>query len=54
MDHEYEAVFRIGRLGSFFFPLVRGGGGRINDSKNEAGLRIVSVQGLTTSPERPR
>ena len=26
MDHEYEAVFRIGRLGSFFFSSGGGGG----------------------------
>ena len=57
MDHEYEAVFRIGRLGSFFFSSGRGR--RMNDSKNEAGLRIVGVQGLSSSPlgwsnERPR
>ena len=25
MDHAYEAVFRIGRLGSFFFSSGRGG-----------------------------
>ena len=58
-----EAVFRIGRLGSFFFSSgVYGGGegvGRMNDSKNEAGLRIVGLQGLSSSPlgwgnERPR
>ena len=62
MVHEYEAVFRIGRLGSFFFSSGKGwggGGGGMNDSKNEAGLRIVSVQGLSSSPlgwgnERPR
>ena len=51
MDHKYEAVFRIGRLGSFFFSSGRGGGGvQMNDSKNEAGLRIVGVQGLSSSP----
>ena len=52
MDHEYEAVFRIGRLGSSFFSSGKGGGGvggRMNDSKNEAGLRIVGVQGLSFS-----
>ena len=27
MDHEYEAVFRLGRLGSFFFSSGRGRGG---------------------------
>ena len=60
MVHEYEAVFRIGRLGSFIFSSGRGGGGvRMNDSKNEAGLRIVGVQGLSSSPlgwgnKRPR
>ena len=62
MEHEYEAVFRIDRLGSFFFSSVGGGGGgapRMNASKNEAGLRIVGVQGLSSSPlgwgnERPR
>ena len=60
MVHEYEAVFRIGRLASFFFSSGwGGGGGRMNDSKNEAGLRIVGVQGLSSSllewgNERPR
>ena len=62
MVHEYEAVFRICRLESFFFSSGGGGGrrrGRMNDSKNEAGLRIVGVQGLSSSPlgwgnERPR
>ena len=49
MVHEYEAVFRIGRLGSFFLSSGRGGGGRMNDSKNEAGLRIVGVQGVSSS-----
>ena len=53
MVHEYEAVFRIGRLASFFFSSGwgggGGGGGRMNDSKNEAGLRIVGVQGLSSS-----
>ena len=46
MDHEYEAVFRIGRLRSLLFT---SGGKRMNDSKNEAGLRIVGVQGLSSS-----
>ena len=42
------------------YPKKRGGGGgRMNDSKNEAGLRIVGVQGLSSSllewgNERPR
>ena len=27
MVHEYEAVFRIGRLGLFFFSSGKGGGG---------------------------
>ena len=61
MVHEYEAVFRICRLESFFFSSGggEGGRGRINDSKNEAGLRIVGVQGLSSSllewgNERPR
>ena len=61
MDQEYEVVFRIGRLGSFFFCSGGGGGGggRMNDSKNDSGLRIVGVQGLSSSPlgwgnERPR
>ena len=36
MDHEYEAVFRMGRLRSHFFSSGEGGGGA-NDSKNEAG-----------------
>ena len=36
MDHEYEAVFRMGRLRSLFFSPGEGGGG-LNDSKNEAG-----------------
>ena len=60
MVHEYEAVFRICRLESFFFSSGGGGGGgRMNDSKNEAGLRIVGVQGLSSSllewgNERPR
>ena len=50
MVHEYEAVFRICRLESFFFSSGGGGGrGRMNDSKNEAGLRIVGVQGLSSS-----
>ena len=34
MDHAYEAVFRIGRLGSFFFSSGGGGegrGGRANE-----------------------
>ena len=33
MVHEYEAVFRIGRLGSFFFSSGKGwgGGGRGNE-----------------------
>ena len=60
MNHKYEAVFKMGRLGSFLFSSGgrRGGGGK-NDSKNEAGLRIVGVQGLSISPlgwgnERPR
>ena len=35
MDHEYEAVFRMGRLRSLFFSPGEGGG--LNDSKNEAG-----------------
>ena len=59
MVHEYEAVFRIGRLASFFFSSGWGGGRQMNDSKNEAGLRIVGVQGLSSSllewgNERPR
>ena len=33
---------------SFFFS--SGGGRGMNDSKNEAGLRIVGVQGLSSSP----
>ena len=27
MDHKYEAVFKIGRLGSFLFSSGGGGGG---------------------------
>ena len=50
MVHEYEAVFRICRLESWVFYYGGGGGrGRMNDSKNEAGLRIVGVQGLSSS-----
>ena len=29
MDHEYEAVFRMGRLRSHFFSSGEGGGGRM-------------------------
>ena len=33
MEHDYEAVFRIGTLGSFFFSSGKGGaaGGRANE-----------------------
>ena len=31
MVHEYEAVFRIGRLGSFIFSSGGGGGGGANE-----------------------
>ena len=59
MDHKYEAVFKIGRLGLFLFSSGGGGGEWKNDSKNEAGLTIVGVQGLSISPlgwsnEKPR
>ena len=36
MDHEYEAVFRMGRLRSHFFSSGEGGGGG-KDSKNKGG-----------------
>ena len=49
-DHEYEAVFRIGRLRFLFFSSGVVGGGGMNDSKNEAGLRIGGVQELSSSP----
>ena len=40
MDHEYEAVFKIGRLRSPLFTSGGGGGGAISNSKNGAGFWI--------------
>ena len=40
MEHEYEAVFRIGRLRSLLFTSGGWGGGAINNCKNGAGFWI--------------